>query len=139
VRDLREPHSHSPARTSNHKICHVPGRAYDPPHADAHAVVLPYATAPAAPRVPRVDARIAAALGAPHERAAVAIADLAARLGAPASLRKLGLREEQLSEAVDVIDEALAQLPDPVSRTYTRALLDAAFSGATPIPEVTHA
>jgi maleylacetate reductase len=123
----------------HHKICHVLGGAYDLPHAETHAVVLPYATALAAPRVQGVDARIAAALGAPQERAAIAIAGLAARLSAPVSLRELGLREEQLSEAVDLIDEALAQLPDPVSRTETRALLEAAFAGASPIPEVTHA
>jgi len=34
----------------HHKICHVLGGAFDLPHAETHAVVLPHSVAPAAPR-----------------------------------------------------------------------------------------
>jgi alcohol dehydrogenase class IV len=120
----------------HHKICHVLGGAYDLPHAETHAVVLPHSVALAAPRVPGSDARIAGALGYDDAPAAEAIAVLAHRLGAPRALRDLGLREDQLEQAVDLVDETLSRLPDPVARADTDALLRAAFEGAVPVAGV---
>jgi maleylacetate reductase len=120
----------------HHKICHVLGGAYDLPHAETHAAVLPHSTALAAPRAPGSDARIAAALGFDDVPAAEAIAALARRLGAPRSLRELGLHEAQFEEAVGLVDQTLSRLPEPVSREDTEALLRAAFEGAAPLAEV---
>jgi alcohol dehydrogenase class IV len=121
----------------HHKICHVLGGAFDLPHAETHAVVLPYATALAAPRAPGSDARIAAALGAEGESAAEALAAFAGQLGAPRSLREIGLGDDQLDRAIDLVDATLSQLPEPVTRAQTTALLGAAFAGAAPTLEVT--
>lgn len=119
----------------HHKICHVLGGAFDLPHADTHAVVLPYATQVAAPRSPGSGERIAAALGFGRLPAAEALAAFAQRLGAPGSLRELGLAEDKLAQAIELVDATLSGLPEPVPRTDTEALLHAAFTGAAPTPE----
>jgi alcohol dehydrogenase class IV len=120
----------------HHKICHVLGGAYDLPHAETHAVVLPYATAVAAPRVDGADSRIAAALGAGDESAAEAIYAFERELGAPESLREIGLPESELEHASELVADALGALPEPLSRVASDALLQAAFDGAPPLVSV---
>jgi alcohol dehydrogenase class IV len=81
----------------HHKICHVLGGAYNLPHAEMHAVVLPYVAAFNVPAAPDAGARISAVLhGKP---AASGLWALREELGAPASLREIGLREDDISEA----------------------------------------
>ena len=117
----------------HHKICHVLGGAYNLPHAETHTVVLPYAASVAAPRVDGADARIVAAIdlagGADGTSAAAALSELNERLGAPRSLRELGLRDDQLDEAVGLVGETLAALPDPLPAAQVEALVRAAFAG----------
>jgi maleylacetate reductase len=115
----------------HHKICHVLGGAYDLPHAETHAVILPYATAIAAPRVAGADARIAAALGYDGESATSAIFAFERALSAPTSLSELGLPESELERACELVGEALMTLPDPPSRATSDALIRAAFGAAT--------
>ena len=113
----------------HHKICHVLGGAYELPHAETHAVVLPHATALVAASLPDVDARVSAALGAPAGTpAATALAALARRLGAPTALREIGLPEEELPEAARLVAE---RLPDR-SSADVEALLEAAWRGELP-------
>jgi maleylacetate reductase len=121
----------------HHKVCHVLGGAFDLPHAQTHAVVLPYSTALAAPRAPGSDERIAAALGDDALPAAAAIATFAHALGAPGSLREVGLRDDDVDRAIELVDATLSQLPEPVSRSDTEALIRGAFTGAAPIAAVT--
>jgi alcohol dehydrogenase class IV len=113
----------------HHKICHVLGGAYDLPHAETHAVILPYATAVAAPLVDGADERITAALGAQGADAATAIFALERALCAPSSLRELGLPEAELDRACDLVGDALRTLPEPPSRATSDALIRAAFAG----------
>lgn len=120
----------------HHKICHVLGGAYNLPHAETHTVVLPYAASIAAPRAERVDELIAAAAtgvvaaaGGEPASAARALSELNDRLGAPRSLRELGLREDQLDEAVGLVGETLATLPEPFPPAQVEALVRAAFAG----------
>ena len=98
-------------------------------------MVLPYSTALAAPRAPGSDERIAAAL-AGDGAAAEAIAALADRLNAPRSLRDLGLRAGEMNGAIELVDATLSQLPEPVSRADTEALMRAAYEGTAPMPQV---
>jgi alcohol dehydrogenase class IV len=120
----------------HHKVCHVLGGAFDLPHAETHSVVLPYSTALGAHWVRGSDERIATAFDAEGATAAEVIAAFAQRLGAPTSLRDLGLREDELHQAIDLVDATLSQLPEPVSRSDTEALLRAAFEGAAPVAQV---
>jgi maleylacetate reductase len=117
----------------HHKICHVLGGAYDLPHAEMHAVVLPHVMALVAPALPDVDARLSAALGAPvGTPAAAGLAALARRVGAPTGLRELGLGEDELDAAARLVAE---QVPDR-SQAEIEALLWAAWHGETPLTPV---
>jgi maleylacetate reductase len=112
------------------KICDLLGGAYDLPHAETHAVVLPPVTALVAWSLPDVDARLSAALGASEGTpAANALAALARRLGAPTSLREIGLPEDELPAAARLVAEhTLDRSPADID-----ALLAAAWHGEMPL------
>jgi maleylacetate reductase len=114
----------------HHKICHVLGGAYDLPHAETHAVVLPHVTALVAPSLPDVEARLSGALGAPAGMpAASALATLALNLNAPMSLREIGLSEDELATATRLVaDQASSWSPADIE-----ALLAAAWRGEMPL------
>jgi alcohol dehydrogenase class IV len=119
----------------HHKVCHVLGGAFDLPHAETHGVMLPYTTAVAAPRAPGSDGRIARALGRDGMPAAAAIDAFARELGAPRSLRELGLSDGDLQRAIDLVDDTLGRLAEPVLRSESEALLSAAFEGRASLAE----
>jgi len=112
----------------HHKTCHVLGGAYDLPHAETHAIVLPHVLAWNAPAVPEAVARIGSALGTDDPVAG--LAGLADRLGIPAGLRDVGLAEGSLDEATDLVLAAVpAGNPRPLDRDDVAVLLHAAWSG----------
>jgi maleylacetate reductase len=113
----------------HHKICHVLGGAYDLPHAELHAVVLPHAAALVASSLPDVDARLAEALRAPDGTAASALATLARRLGVPTALREIGLPEDELARATRLVAEYVPDWP----QAEIEALLSAAWRGDLPV------
>jgi alcohol dehydrogenase class IV len=115
----------------HHKICHVLGGAYDLPHAPLHTVVLPQVAAFQAPALPAEMARVAEALGG--EDAGGALFDLARTIGAPTALRDIGMREEDLDEAVGLVLEKVPEdNPRPVEEKDVRELLEAAYAGRRP-------
>jgi maleylacetate reductase len=115
----------------HHKICHVLGGAYNLPHAQTHAVVLPYVLAFNGPAAPQAERRIAAALGA--ERALAGLQELRRELDAPRALRDYGFAEAQIPAAADAILPAVpAGNPRPVTAGDLRRLLRAAWAGADP-------
>lgn len=112
----------------HHKICHVLGGAYNLPHAETHATVLPYVLAFNAPAAAAAESRVAVALGS-----ATAIAGLNAlrdTLNAPRALKDYGLQQDKIPEAVELI---LPVVPDsnprPVTATDLEELLCAAYAG----------
>ena len=112
----------------HHKICHVLGGRYGLPHAQTHAIMLPYVLAFNAPGAPDAAGRIGQALGS--EDPAGALQALAARLGLPRGLRDIGLREEQLAEAARLIEPVVpADNPVPAGRAALLALLRQAWAG----------
>ncbi|MFD2473448.1 maleylacetate reductase [Amycolatopsis silviterrae] len=110
----------------HHKICHALGGAFDLPHAQTHAIVLPYVLAFNAPYAADAASRIARALGVTDPVAG--LYQLGARLGVPAGLRELGMAESD-------VDTVLADLhmpadnPRPVTAAALRSLLHAAWAG----------
>jgi maleylacetate reductase len=118
----------------HHKICHVLGGRYGLPHAQTHAIVLPYVLAVNLPAVPDAAARIGQALdeaGLDGTVPAAAVQALAGRLGLPGGLRDIGLREEQIDEAARLIEPAgPADNPVPAGADALRTLLHAAWAGA---------
>lgn len=114
----------------HHKLCHILGGGYDLPHAQTHAVVLPYAVAYNQPYAAAALARVAAALGCAE--AARGIWDLGRRLGVPASLAELGFPADQLDEVAEQVVAGAPANPRPVERDGIRALLAAAYRGDKP-------
>lgn len=112
----------------HHKICHVLGGAFDLPHAETHAVVLPQVTAFNAPALPAEMRALSHALGAGD--AVAGLRALYAEADAPQSLKQLGVTPEQLAEAIDLVAERLPLAnPRPVSRQDLADILTAAYSG----------
>ena len=119
----------------HHKICHVLGGAYDLPHADMHTVVLPHAVAFNEPAIPEVMERIARALGESSgaEGAAAGLYDLAQSIGAPTALKDIGMKRENIDEAVGLVLEAVpADNPRPVDEAGIRDILEGAYAGRRP-------
>jgi maleylacetate reductase len=115
----------------HHKICHVLGGRFDLPHAATHAIVLPYVVAFNAPAAPDAASRIAAALGSID--ALTGLLDLREELDAPRALREVGLRAEDLPEAVEAVLPAVpATNPRPVDAAALTRLLRAAWAGDDP-------
>ena len=112
----------------HHKICHVLGGRYGLPHAQTHAIMLPYVLAFNAPGAPDAASRIGQALGSEHP--ASALQALAARLGLPRGLREIGLGEDQLAEAARLIEPVVpADNPVPAGAAALEVLLRHAWAG----------
>jgi maleylacetate reductase len=111
----------------HHKLCHTLGGAFNLPHAETHAVLLPYTAA--FNRQAAQDAMRLAALALNAPDAPVALLDLEWRIGTPLSLEKIGMKETDLDHAADRAVERQYPNPREVTRAEVRALLDAAFRG----------
>jgi len=114
----------------HHKLCHTLGGTFNLPHAETHTVVLPHAIAYNAAAAPEAMDRVARALGA--DSAAGGLYDLAASLGAPLSLKALGMRREQLDHAADLAIQNPYFNPRPVTLAGIHGLLENAFEGRRP-------
>jgi maleylacetate reductase len=119
----------------HHQLCHVIGGAVGLDHAGLNAVLLPYTVAFVAPAAPGEMRRIAAALGADGD-AAAALWALARRLGAPSSLRELGMGEADVDPVAEAAADRVSQRPRAASAGDLRDLLAAAMSGKPPAPAV---
>jgi alcohol dehydrogenase class IV len=118
------------AMSLHHKLCHVLGGAFDLPHAETHAVVLPHAVAYNAGAAPEAMARIARALGASD--AATGLFSLARALGAPASLKEIGMPEGGIEQAIELAVRDPYWNPRPLQAGPLRDLLGRAFRGEAP-------
>lgn len=115
----------------HHKICHVLGGAYNLPHAQTHAIILPHVLAFNAPYAPEARNRIAAAFGT--GRALDGLNALRETLDAPKALKDYGLAEEDIPEAARLVLPAIpASNPRTVTAESLEELLHAAYTGAIP-------
>ena len=99
-------------------------------HAQTHAVATPYAVGFNADAAPEAMARIKRALGVPD--AARGLYDLNVRLGLPTGLKGLGMREEDIGKAVEVVAAANIAHPKPVSKADFSNIIAQAYAGAPP-------
>jgi len=116
----------------HHKLCHTLGGSFNLPHAETHTVVLPHAMAYNAPEAKEAMAAIQKALGNTGASAAASLFDLAAGLGAPTTLKELGMREEDLDRAVDIALANPYWNPRAIERRPLRQLLQNAYEGRRP-------
>jgi maleylacetate reductase len=99
-------------------------------HAHTHAVATPYAIGFNAAAAPEAMARIQRALGASD--AARGLYDLNVRLGLPTGLKGLGLREEDIGKAVDIVAAIKISHPRPVAKADLAEIIRQAFFGEPP-------
>jgi maleylacetate reductase len=115
----------------HHKLCHTLGGSFNLPHAETHTVVLPYATAYNRTAAPEAMQRTARAL-ADGADPAMALHELAKRLGAPTALKDIGMKAADLDRAAELATQNPYYNPRPVTREGIRALLDDAYHGRPP-------
>jgi maleylacetate reductase len=111
----------------HHKLCHTLGGTFNLPHAETHTVVLPYALAYNAPSAPGAVEALRRATGASDP--AAFLRKLSLKLGAPASLRELGLTEQDVEKAVDLATRNPYANPREVTPAGIRRLLTQALNG----------
>lgn len=116
----------------HHKLCHTLGGSFNLPHAETHAVVLAHALAYNASHAPEAMQRIAHALGRSDARAATGIYTLAQQLGAPTSLKELGMPEDGLARVLDLALQNPYWNPRPLEREALATLLRNAWAGLPP-------
>lgn len=114
----------------HHKLCHTLGGSFDLPHAETHTVILPHVAAFNQGAAPSAMERVAGALGV--DAAGAGLFDLAESLGAPTSLKAIGMSEADLDKAAEIATSAPYWNPRPVEKTAIRALLDDAYHGRRP-------
>jgi alcohol dehydrogenase class IV len=121
----------------HHKLCHALGGTFNLPHAQTHAVILPHAVAYNAHAAPAAMERVAGAFEASD--AAQGVYDLIRRLGAPAALKQIGMKEEDLDVAAELATRYPYANPAPVTRDGIRRLLDDAYHGRRPLDDMQEA
>lgn len=112
----------------HHKICHVLGGTFGLPHAEVHAIVLPWVVDYHRGAAPEALARIARALGAVD--AVAGLRELAADLGLGAGLADLGLREGDLELAAELAAAVAPAVPVASGPGEIRGILERAMAGA---------
>ena len=113
----------------HHKLCHVLGGTWNPPHAETHTVILPHVLAYNYAAAPEAMSRVKRAMNAKDD-AASAIFGLMRKLGAPMSLEEIGMKRDDLAHAASLVMESPYYNPRPVTYDSVRALLDTAFIGS---------
>src|ERR1700686_120681 len=99
-------------------------------HAHTHAVATPYAIGFNSVAAPEAMARIQRALGVSN--AARGLYDLNVRLGLPTGLKGLGMREDDIAKAVDVVAAVKISHPRPVAKADLAEIIRQAFFGEPP-------
>ena len=99
-------------------------------HAHTHAVATPYAIGFNAAAAPEAMARIQRALGVSD--AARGLYDLNVRLGLPTGLKGLGLREDDIGKAVDIVAAVKISHPRPVAKADLAEIIRQAYFGEPP-------
>jgi maleylacetate reductase len=117
----------------HHKLTHELGGTYGLPHADVHAVILPYVASFNAPAASEAFHTAARALGLSDPPAVgPALFDLARRLSAPRSLAELGLSNDAVGEVARTVAEASVTNPRAFSAHDLESLLQQAYGGEPP-------
>ncbi|KAJ7173472.1 iron-containing alcohol dehydrogenase [Mycena filopes] len=117
----------------HHKLCHTLGGQFGLPHCETHTILLPHTIAYNEPYAGPAMANAARLLGG-CEGSSVAgrLYDLAKGLGAPYSLKDIGMKEGDLERAADGAIGSPYPNPAPLERGRILALLRDAYEGKRP-------
>ena len=114
----------------HHKICHLLGGRFGLPHGASNVIILPQVIAFNAPAMPDTIRRMAEAMST--DDPARACFDLARRLGAPTSLREMGVDPVALGAVAADIAATPPGNPRPLDKDSVEALLQRAWNGDEP-------
>lgn len=114
----------------HHRLCHVLGGTFGAPHAETHAILLPHTLAHDAPGATAGIERLREAMGV--DDPAQAMFALGRRLGAPAALSEIGLRDIDLERIATLTLKTAIDAPVPVTSEGLRRVLVAALAGNAP-------
>ncbi|MCO6056748.1 maleylacetate reductase [Pseudomonas sp. MOB-449] len=115
----------------HHKLCHVLGGTFNLPHAETHAIILPYSLAYNAEAAPEAMRILSRALGV-VDKPWIALHSLLQHLGLPTSLAAIGMPEDGIERAVELSLQARYWNPRPLEAEPLRRLFQAALVGDTP-------
>ncbi len=121
---------HSVGMSLHHKVCHVLGGAFQLPHAETHAVMLPYSVQYNEAAVPDLLAPLAYATQ--RQSAAQGLYALGQTLAIPRGLKAIGMAYDSLDRAASLITEKPYWNPTLVSYEPIRAMLEHAWHGTAP-------
>ena len=119
----------------HHKLCHTLGGSYNLPHAETHTVILPHAVQYNRDAAKDAMARISRALGGNGSAGADPagrLYDLARKIGAPLSLRDIGMKADALDDAARFATQNPYYNPRPIEYVAIRQLLQNAWEGRRP-------
>lgn len=115
----------------HHKLCHTLGGTLGLPHAETHTVVLPHALAYNQPAAPEAVAALGRALGGVADPA-TALWELAGALGAPGSLRELGMEKDAIGRIVELALANPYANPRELTADGLTRLVSRAWAGEPP-------
>ncbi len=119
----------------HHKLCHTLGGSYNLPHAETHTVILSHAVQYNRDAAKDAMTRISRALGgdeAADADPAGALYDLARKIGAPLSLKDIGMKADALDDAARLAMQNPYYNPRPIEYAAIRQLLQNAWEGRRP-------
>lgn len=111
----------------HHKLCHVLGGSFGLPHAETHAVMLPYTIAFNASAAGKQLDPLRQVLG--QDDIGRGLVNFAESVGAPRSLRAIGMKEEDLDRAADLAMVSAYWNPRALIRDEILGLLRRAWAG----------
>ncbi len=114
----------------HHKLCHTLGGSFDLPHAETHAIVLPHAIHFNAGAVLDLLAPITDLFGGSAPGSS--LWEFSKSLGAPLTLKELGLKETYLDKATEIALSKPYWNPRELTADGIRALLQNAWQGSAP-------
>ena len=116
----------------HHALCHLLGGMFDAPHAETHAIVLPYAASYLQPAVPEAARRLAQTMEVAERDLAGSIWSLGQSVGTPAGLRSVGIREDQIATLTQTALAKNLPSPRPLEYDALYEALHAAWAGQRP-------
>ena len=116
----------------HHKFAHVLGSTFGLEHSKAHTVALPHSVAYTTNGAREAMRQISAALGDEKKEASLALYELNQRIGAPTSLKEIGMPMEGIDIAAKMISDDPYPNPVPIEYEGIRRMIEDAWNGRAP-------
>ncbi|WP_257225769.1 maleylacetate reductase [Rhodococcus opacus] len=116
----------------HHALCHLFGGMCDAPHAETHAIVLPYVIRYLEPAIPDTIARVAEVMKCDPTTLADNVWSLARSVGTPTGLRAIGITRDQIDAVAEAAVAENLVSPRPLDLRPIRSLLRDAWNGELP-------